>query len=251
MLRQWRLSQGGDPDFVLPINPLTGRDANSGDDTNSDADPPSARDGFYGDAAPSLAADSASATDTWPSGEERSPFPRSPSGSDFDGALLPATPGVPSGPASDSPPAWRGLLDPSLADCAPGTVGLQRATKRRSSIGHPTASDLRDDPIFAPLREKLAEFQEGDPIGHPGLAESFIPVEGSGREALADLQEGDYLGAGVNAGLAALDLVPGEAIIDAGLKDAWKFGGSHAWDATRKWMASEDTLIRTSRATTG
>jgi len=242
MLRQWRLNTGGDPDFVLPINPLTGEDVNSGDDPNADGDPSFAPDGFDGDAAPDVGADSAPATDAWPSSGELSLLPRSPGGFDFDGALLPANAGAPPGPASDGSPAWGSLLDPSLADCAPGAVGIQQATKRRSSIGHPTASDLRNDHIFAPLREKLAEFQEGDPIGHPSLAESFIPFEGSGREALADLQEGDYLGAGVNAGLVALDFVPGEQIAEAGLKGAWKFGGSRAWKATRKAMGETNQL---------
>jgi hypothetical protein len=43
-------------------------------------------------------------------------------------------------------------------------------------------------------------------VGHPGFAESLIPVWGSGREALADYQEGDYAGAALNGALAASDL---------------------------------------------
>jgi hypothetical protein len=43
-------------------------------------------------------------------------------------------------------------------------------------------------------------------IGHPGFAESLIPVWGSGREAIADFQEGDYAGAALNGALAASDL---------------------------------------------
>ena len=42
--------------------------------------------------------------------------------------------------------------------------------------------------------------------GHPGFAESLIPVWGSGREAVADYQEGDYAGAALNGVLAASDL---------------------------------------------
>jgi len=43
-------------------------------------------------------------------------------------------------------------------------------------------------------------------VGHPGFAESLIPVWGSGREAVADFQEGDYLGASLNTALAVSDL---------------------------------------------
>lgn len=43
-------------------------------------------------------------------------------------------------------------------------------------------------------------------VGHPGFAESLIPVWGSGREAVADFQEGDYAGAVLNGALAASDL---------------------------------------------
>jgi hypothetical protein len=50
----------------------------------------------------------------------------------------------------------------------------------------------------------------------PGLAESVVPVWGSAREAIADAREGDVLGAVVNTGLAASDLVPG-AFIAKGL----------------------------------
>jgi hypothetical protein len=49
-------------------------------------------------------------------------------------------------------------------------------------------------------------------VGHPGLAESFIPVWGSGREALADLQDGNYLGAAFNGAMAVTDLIPAAAV---------------------------------------
>jgi hypothetical protein len=52
-------------------------------------------------------------------------------------------------------------------------------------------------------------------VGHPGLAESLIPVWGSGREALADYQDGDYLGAGLNGALAVSDLFPAADIAKA------------------------------------
>lgn len=47
---------------------------------------------------------------------------------------------------------------------------------------------------------------ERQSVGHPGFAESLIPVWGSGREAVADFQEGDYGGAALNGALAASDL---------------------------------------------
>jgi hypothetical protein len=76
---------------------------------------------------------------------------------------------------------------------------------------------------------------------HPGLGESLIPVWGSAREAVADWKEGDYIGAVGNGALAVSDAVPGVAftkIAGKGLiKGAVKLGGSHTWNATRKWMA--------------
>ncbi|WP_207483088.1 hypothetical protein [Arenibaculum pallidiluteum] len=88
-------------------------------------------------------------------------------------------------------------------------------------------------------------------IGRPGLAESFIPVWGSGREAIADFQEGNYLGAALNAGLAASDLfvagtlakAVGKAMGKGGLKGGayallgpiWK-GGATDWDNISRHM---------------
>ncbi len=42
-------------------------------------------------------------------------------------------------------------------------------------------------------------------VGHPGFAESVIPIWDSGREAIADLQDHDYPGTVLNGVLAALD----------------------------------------------
>jgi hypothetical protein len=52
-------------------------------------------------------------------------------------------------------------------------------------------------------------------VGHPGFAESLIPVWGSGREAVADLQDGDYAGAALNGALAASDLFLADSIANA------------------------------------
>lgn len=54
--------------------------------------------------------------------------------------------------------------------------------------------------------ERLKRNRAEQSVGHPGFAESLIPVWGSGREAVADFQEGDYAGAALNAGLAASDV---------------------------------------------
>lgn len=55
-------------------------------------------------------------------------------------------------------------------------------------------------------RRRAAGIEPDHFVGRPGLAESMIPVWGSGREAIADFQEGDYVGAGINGLAAASDL---------------------------------------------
>ena len=234
MLRQWRLNKRGDPDFVLPINPLTGQGQDGDDDLSADADPSFSLPDSDDEAASNPGMGSSPDQQAWPSNGALSLLPRSPGAFDFDGALLPANAGS-SDLDDDGSSNPEIQLDPSLADCAPGTVGFPQGRRQRNSDVLRAANDSAAAAL-ASLGKSWAKFQHGDPIGHPGLAESFVPVWGSGREALADLQEGDYLGAGVNAGLALLDVVPGEAIVDSGLKGAWKFGGSHTWNATRKMM---------------
>ena len=89
-------------------------------------------------------------------------------------------------------------------------------------------------------------------IDHPGTLESMIPVWGSGKEALADLEDGNYVGFGVNAALAASDVVLAKAlvsgVIKGGVKTAGlKMAGPHAWrtgpprtDAgMRKWLGDK------------
>jgi hypothetical protein len=60
------------------------------------------------------------------------------------------------------------------------------------------------NPLSAPAR-----------VGHPGFAESLIPVWGSGREAIVDLQDGNYAGAALNGALAASDLFLADSIVNA------------------------------------
>ena len=101
------------------------------------------------------------------------------------------------------------------------------------SIGH---SDPNNHiPILDDVRDAVADFQEGAPIGHPGFAESLIPVEGSGREALADFQERNYLGAGFNGVLALSDLVPAKAVGEGLLKGGVKVAGPMVW-RMKPWL---------------
>lgn len=66
------------------------------------------------------------------------------------------------------------------------------------------------DEMLKTERLKLQQDQAGakptGSVGHPGFAESLIPVWGCGREAVADFQEGDYAGAALNSALATSDL---------------------------------------------
>jgi len=99
---------------------------------------------------------------------------------------------------------------------------------------------------------KVAEAQErpSRSVGHPGFAESLIPVWGSGREAVADFQEGDYAGGALNTALAASDLFAGGAVakgVIKGGKYALKASKSvakdpYAWKNVRRWMGKEGIL---------
>jgi hypothetical protein len=83
-------------------------------------------------------------------------------------------------------------------------------------------------------------------VGHPGVAESLIPVWGSGREALADLHDKNYVGSLVNEGLAVSDAIPlkavGGAIAKGGFRLAPAVWRTKPWEAAkgikgaRQWM---------------
>lgn len=90
---------------------------------------------------------------------------------------------------------------------------------------------------------------------HPGLAESLIPVWGSGREAIADYREGDIYGAIGNTVLAATDLAGGFAVaplaktmIKAASKQGSRVGllrpakDPYLWDHARKRMVQNGYL---------
>lgn len=86
-------------------------------------------------------------------------------------------------------------------------------------------------------------------VGHPGFAESLIPVWGSGREAVADFQEGNYAGAALNGALAASDLFLAESIAKGLAKGGFYVAKNVArkapydWNkVVRPWMGKQGFL---------
>ena len=75
-------------------------------------------------------------------------------------------------------------------------------------------------------------------IDHPGALESMVPIWGSGKEALADLEDRNYVGAAVNAGLAASDVFVAKAIVGGLAKGGLKMAGPWAWRQFEKREAS-------------
>ena len=61
-------------------------------------------------------------------------------------------------------------------------------------------------------------------VGHPGFAESLIPVWGSAREAMADEEDGNVAGAALNTALALSDLSVAGAGANAVRKATLKTG---------------------------
>jgi len=100
-------------------------------------------------------------------------------------------------------------------------------------------------------QERMKRDRAEHSVGHPGFAESLIPVWGSGREAVADFQEGDYAGAVLIAGLAASDVflvgaagkVRAKAAVKAAATKAGKKALSTTWNATRKRMQRSGYIL--------
>jgi len=119
----------------------------------------------------------------------------------------------------------------------------------RMPTGQPrSVPDAEGEAYDEMLRKERFERDHGEQsVGHPGFAESLIPVWGSGREAIADFQEGDYAGALLNGGLAASDVFLAGAAAKTAVKVASKAvatgSGKRAlsttWNATRKRMQRE------------
>ncbi len=120
------------------------------------------------------------------------------------------------------------------ADVAARDDGSDGAYLQPRLVGEYPGPALTPDD-WADAGKAFGEWQHSKPIGHPGLAESFIPVWGSGREALADLQEQDYGPAAFNAALAVTDLIPAEAVLGLLEKGGLK-KGSQTWSAVRPWL---------------
>jgi hypothetical protein len=91
--------------------------------------------------------------------------------------------------------------------------------------------EASDESEPAPDQDKTSS------IGHPGFAESFIPIWGSGREAIADYQEGKIGEAALNAALAVSDLFLASSLAKGVWKGAFKLG-SHKWNRTREWLGT-------------
>jgi hypothetical protein len=110
--------------------------------------------------------------------------------------------------------------------------------------GTDTLSGIVSD-LDGPIRDFLAKDANGKllhPIGHPGFAESLIPIEGAGREALANYQEGHPILGTLNLGMAGLDATGiGEIGTDA-LKLGLRFGRSNTWNAVRKAAGKQGLL---------
>ncbi len=112
------------------------------------------------------------------------------------------------------------------------------------------AERLRREAEVAEQAKAVAAKLTPDWDSHPGLAESLIPVWGSGREAIADFREGDYVGAGINGALAASDLflagaaakglAKGAINIEKGLTKT----APYKWKAVRKRLGDEGFLAK-------
>jgi hypothetical protein len=95
---------------------------------------------------------------------------------------------------------------------------------------------------FQDFMAKDANGRPLHPMGHPGLAESIVPVVGSAHEAVADFQEGHPFLAAANVGLAGLELT---GVGDVGsdlVKGGIRFGRSQTWNALRKAYGKEGLI---------
>lgn len=101
---------------------------------------------------------------------------------------------------------------------AAGHQAYGEALRAKLDLDFPRPSDVAAHGANASYKNLQPNFFEtpAAQIGHPGTAESFIPVWGPTREAFADLADGNPGSAAFNAGLAVLDLT-GVGIVDKAL----------------------------------
>ncbi|MFL5297365.1 MAG: hypothetical protein ACJ798_13370 [Phenylobacterium sp.] len=108
---------------------------------------------------------------------------------------------------------------------------------------------IRRSKMLGDREFNLAEPEGFPDVGHPGVAESLVPVWGSGREALADLHDGDYPGAAFNGVMAASDVVLLKALIGGLAKGGLKMSGPYVWrnarkeaESARQWLGRKGFL---------
>jgi hypothetical protein len=108
---------------------------------------------------------------------------------------------------------------------------------------------IRQERLKRERAEAAAARQPVSSVGHPGFAESLIPVWGPGREAVADYQEGDYAGAALNGVLAASDLFLADSIAKGVAKGGVYVAKNaakkapYAWKTeVRPWMVKQGYL---------
>jgi len=108
---------------------------------------------------------------------------------------------------------------------------------------------IRQERLKSAHADGAATKSASNSVGHPGFAESLIPVWGSGREAVADFQEGDYAGAALNGALVASDLFLVESIAKGVGKGAFYVAKNAAknpydWDRyVRPWLGGERKML--------
>jgi hypothetical protein len=107
---------------------------------------------------------------------------------------------------------------------------------------------IRKERLKRRQAEAGAAAKPANSVGHPGFAESLIPVWGSGREAVADFQEGDSAGAALNGALAASDLFLADSIANGVAKGGFYVAKNaakkapYAWREVRPWMTEQGFL---------
>lgn len=113
-------------------------------------------------------------------------------------------------------------------------------------VGEQYNEMIRQERLKRQRAEAAAARQTPNSVGHPGFAESLIPVWGSGREAVADFQEGDYTGADLNGALAASDLFLAGSIANGIAKGGVSVATNvakkapYAWkEEVRPWMIKQ------------